>query len=316
MGEGGMSAEILLEGIPLPPTRTSSLFAEMEALAKYLGIDADYDYLKGVCGRAFDLHVHPTGVYCEGPEECDTAHTGRAFHLIGCSHRDNITIREDHPLNDPQAWEEAVRSSLCTGVPVLAVTPFFPRWGLIAGCDSEGRFLVVDPEGHQVHREFSDGFIVVVTKSGPQPDRRQVIRDSFRLLVDQAYQETATVFWSTPENPHVMCGLAAYDCWIRHLRNGGKLEASGWCYVDLVDSRRSAVAYLKMAESVVDADQRECVAELRATFAAIHEHLAENRPLFDEKPKTAPVRLRQADALERAKTMENRAYEVMKSLVA
>lgn len=194
MGEGAMSAEILLEGVPRPPKGTSSLFAEMEALAKYLGIDADYDYLEGICGGVFDLHVHPTGVYCEGPDECDTAHMGRAFNLIGCTYRDNITIREEHPLNNPRAWDEAVRSSLCTGVPVLAMKPFFPRWGLIVGCDRGGRLLVADPEGHQSHKEFSDGFIVVVTKSGPQPHRRQVIRDSFRLLVDQAYRETAIVF--------------------------------------------------------------------------------------------------------------------------
>lgn len=113
-----------------------------------------------------------------------------------------------------------------------------------------------------------------------------------------------------------MCGLAAYECWVRRLKHGGNLQASGWCYVDLVDSRRSAVAYLRMAESVIDADQRECLAELRDAFAAIYEHLAENRTLFDKEPTTAPARLRQANVLERAKTMERRAYEVMKSLVA
>ena len=39
-------------------------------------------------------------------------------------------------------------------------------------------------------------------------------------------------------------------------------------------------------------------------FRTIHGYLAENRAVFDEEPKTAPVRLRQADVLETARTME------------
>mgnify|MGYP001820731089 CR=1 FL=1 len=235
-----MTAEIRLKNVPPPAKRTSSLFAGMEALAKYLGIEADYDYLRGICGRAFDLHVHPTGVYCEGPEECDTAHMGRAFELIGCSHQDNITIRADHPLNNPRRWDDAVRSALRAGTPVLALEPFFPRWGLIVGYDCDEAFVVVDSAGNQLSKRIAGGAIVVVARSEPQPNRRQVIRESFRLLFNQAHQKTTTVFWSTPENPHMMCGLTAYDDWVRHLKNGGNLEGSGWCYADLVDCRASS----------------------------------------------------------------------------
>ncbi|MBN1253130.1 MAG: hypothetical protein JXA16_13415 [Bacteroidales bacterium] len=306
---------VLLESFQPFPQRTSSLFSALQTLFSFLNVNADFDYLLGISGRAFDLHIHPKGVFCEGPDECDITHFKRAIELNGYSSIDNITIFKEHPLNDSNTFNESIKTSIRNGLPALILEAFFPSWGLIIGYNKDGSFTVLGPNEKVEKKEFNEGPIIIISKSINQPNRDLIIRENFKYLIKQAYQETAKMFWSTPENPYMYCGLKAFDFWINHLEKNKNIEANEWCYVSLVDSRYSTIKYLETAELALDNEQQDKIKRLTQAFKQIHSLLSENLSTFKRKPNKQSVRNQQIDILKETRLSENKAYSIMKELI-
>lgn len=327
LARGGEAAakpqeSVMLENVPpiirgapgnlSKPSRAHALYAALENAMRIMGEPYDYDFLMGVSGHAFRLMIHQGGVYIEPPDD-GQGHYFRYHTLtpIGFQKKGGTHAWCTEKPKEDTAVE--IRASLAQGLPALKCH-HFPHWGVIIGYEG-GRFVINAHNGKQERLALSGGLAGchVLERLPDKPDIARSVAASFPIIVDYAFRERmpqGDTSWFHKQ----YSGLAAYDCWIANLREGGKAQkfAYSWNYLTLLDARRAALGYLKQVRKYYKGDSLRELAELIEKYDAIVTCLHANLKHFPRK-KDTPAHTDEAIAtLGKVRDLERDAFTFMK----
>lgn len=138
------------------------------------------------------------------------------------------------------------RSEIAARRPVIAWDMFQPGFGLLFGFDDAGQLFTGD-DGSGAKRLFYDRlgrgkaggvFVMALERDAGKRDERQTLRHTIGMIAAHAYGELTF--------PGYACGFAAYDVWVRMLREGAA-DPLGNAYTIRVaaDARLHAIRFLR-----------------------------------------------------------------------
>jgi len=296
-----------------------------------LGSDVTYDDVMGLSGAAFRLHIRQ-------PQWCPSAPDAN----VGFNHESPARVAFGYggefcsaDLKNPDEVAKARRfivESIDAGRPVLGIQLVeHADWGVITGYEKGGEVLLCrDYYLKTDHYEPATKFPWIVESvwapdepwtarsidaSGAHRPNAEAIIRSLEIAVEIA---------NTPKYGSYASGFAAYDAWIRDLRNAAmfaKAEDSGflthvnaWCYMSLIDARSSAVRYLRSIAGELDGAARDALRGAAADYERIVEALKAGRgnapfpwQLADGKSWTQEMRDGEAATLAQALELEQKA---------
>ncbi len=318
----GQKESIMLENVPRVvqgdpgdlsrPSRAHAMYAALENAMRILGEPYDYDFLMGVSGHAFRLMIHEGGVYIEPPDD-GQGHYFR-YHTLGAvgfqKKGGTHAWCTEKPDEDTAA---EIRASLDQGIPVLKYHRF-PQWGVIIGYE-DGDFIVNAHNGKQERITLFGGLAGchVLERLPRRPDVALSVAASFGCIVDYAFRERMPQGDTTWFHKQYS-GLAAYDAWISHLRQGRIKDkfAGSWNYKTLLDARRAGLGYLKQARRYYKGEPLGELDALIEKYGAVVSHLHENLKHFPWKEDASEHTDDAIAALSKARDMERDAFTFMR----
>ena len=310
-------------------TQTNSTLRCWAIIYQTLGLDITYADLMGVTGMAFRLQLHEQ--WCGSSPHLICGWRGGENLLIQASPFQivGIGVRAD----DPESVETArqrIRDSIDRGIPVITSSE---EDGLIVAYEDEGRMLIWHnyfkmgrPQWERMDK-WPWGVGLLERRPIP-PDRPACYRASLQAAVN---------LWSTARFGDYHSGQAAYEKWVRELREEDRFAAldekalrrlahnNAHIYESLYRARRCAVEYLDRITDAFGPEQQADLRRARELYAEVAALLGgADRPTVvapyphNWKPGetwTQEQRLRQASNLEQAQRLEVQAVETLRHLL-
>ena len=294
------------------PSRAHSMYAALENAMQILGEPYDYDFLMGVSGHAFRLMIHEDGVFIEPPDD-GQGHYFQYHTLSPIGLQKKGGTHSWHAEEPDEDTVDEIRESLARGMPVLKCHPF-PHWGVIVGHE-DGKFIVNAHNGKQesIALSGSPAGCHVLERLPDKPDIADRVADSFAIAAAYAFRERmpqGDTSWFHMQ----YSGLAAYDCWIGHIREGRIKDkfANSWNYAALLDARRAALGYLNQVRKYHTGDSLKELEDLARKYETIVAHLHENLKHFPQKEDVSEHAQDAIAALKKARDMERDAFLFLK----
>ena len=266
----------------------SSIHGVQARIAQVVGESITYDDLIGYGGFAFRANWHEAGCPSGGHPCCGYMCIANSERALPWKMQTFFAFPWDKPKEDRAAFEAqacaAIKASIERGIPVHYGSE---EDGLIVGYADEGkRWLCV----HPYHKGGAETFwydegggmaggkdkwpwgIGVWTEPKPAAERasdRELTVAALRQAVDM---------WKTPKKDAYFCGDAAYEHWLKWLRDveAGKvadpkaaMQGNGWCFDVLVHSRRIAGPWLKAKAEKFDEPARTQLLVATDHYAAL-----------------------------------------------
>ena len=210
----------LLEGLEHGERLTTHLDC-LEAATRYLGVDITPGWLYGGTGHAFVMSLGedlcPSGPHCWKQGPMHRLARNLPFRMGG------VAGPRATPELSEKAWRH-VRASIDQGHPCYG---WHWEWVLVTGYDDEGYYYSGTIEPGKDWRDFGAkaiGFLELysVEPAEPSPDEETIL-DSLSFAVDYAENHAEHTLGGYDG------GLAAYDTWVRGLRDG-KTDPHGLAY--------------------------------------------------------------------------------------
>ena len=209
-----------------------------------------------------------------------------------------IEVKGDDPAGVATA-KQRVRQSIDRGVPVIAGSE---EDGIIVGYEDDGQTLLWHSYYKGSRSEWGPmdkwpwGLGLLQVREDP-PD----INASHRRSL-----ETAVTLWTTQKHGNYYSGRAAYEKWIRELRDEdffrkldkgairGRMQGNAHIYSCLVDARSCAAKYLQAAAQTANTASRKHLQEAAGLYdKMVKNHLA-SRPLQEIAP--FPRRMKEGES--------------------
>ena len=311
-------------------TQTNSTLRCWAIIYQTLGLDITYADLMGLTAMAFRLQLHEQ--WCGSSPHLSMGWEGGA-ELLGKASPFQI-VPLGVKADDPESVETARRrvcDSIDRGIPVIATSE---EDGLIVGYGDSGATLLwhAYSKGAKLNwgkmEQWPWGVGLLERRPSP-PDRPACYRASLQAAVE---------LWGTAKFGDYYSGQAAYDKWIRELRDQSRfagLDEKGlrslagnnaFIFDSLYNARRCAVQYLERIADAFGPEQQEHLRRACELYREVGAALlgGADRPTVvapyphEWKPGqtwTQEQRLRQASNLERAGQLEAQAIEALRQVL-
>ncbi len=317
----------------------------MGALAvamRAIGEDVSYDYLMGVSGAAFRLHIASPHWYTAPPRTGGWSgfnHHEIAIKALGYD-ADWLYCDRSKPA-ELRKTQQAIVHSISQGRPVVAMD-LGRHWGVIAGHEDGAEVLLcrtyLDETGDYSRTDRFPRLIAAIGQKKQAPSRREALLRSLSLAVELANTKRVPL-----GERHDACGFVAYEKWIARLLDDARFDALEerfgafdedelkqflpkskispglWCYY-LADAREAAVRYLRSVQEDLTgpgATHLSKAADLYEQIAAKFREGHKNAPYRHQLVWPKPMRHAQAAILKEALALERQAIaEIEKALAA
>ena len=307
--------------------RENTFIGALAAAANAMGDDVSYDYVMGVSGAAFKVHL------CQ-PEWCPSAaDAGPGFNCATTAVEalgyvtETVFSNREKP-EEVQKVREAVVSSIDKGRPVVAINLIrSDDWGVITGyADNGNTFLCrtyFDSGEEYAEADRWPWITVVIGERKKPPARKQLLKGSLELAVKLA---------KTRNFKNYLSGFAAYRNWALQLLEEARfkgrrlqqsLHASAFTYMILADGRAAASRYLRSIASAFRAPARQHLLDAAGIYEQVVGALEAGRSNvpwpFSGKVRAWPKKQRQAQAetLKQVLALEKKAIaDIEKALAA
>lgn len=302
-------------------SQTNSTLRSLAIALRTVGEDVSYEYLMGASGLAFRLQLHD--VWCpSSPHICCGWNGGLPLVRQALPLQLDSMEAKSEDTAGVTAICKAVTASIDTGVPVLFGSE---EDGLLVGYEKGGDVLLCHSYWKMRRPEWSAmdkwpwGFGLLRARDDA-PDRKACIRRSL---------EAAVTLWVSPRQGDYDCGRAAWERWIRELRDEKllsslegepyrvRMQGNAHIFHSLVDARNCAAAYLSAVAPALDGASRQHVEAARDLYRTMADDVfghddADRIAPFAGKPGESPAwtqeqRNRQAEILARALELEKQA---------
>ncbi|MFO7676607.1 MAG: PDZ domain-containing protein [bacterium] len=314
------SDAVIIAGVPRlewGEYRSNTFAGALAAWVGHAGGTADYEFINGVSGAAFRTHFHEDWCPSSAAATCGYDASAPAYAACGL-----VPVAEQvspDGKNKPAILAQ-VRAAIDAGSPVLGLGLVAePEYGLITGYQKGGEELFCHSyfdrrRGLEVADDFP-GLVVLLRPAAETPPPGESMRRSFAIIHENL---------TTRQYGRYYSGLAALDAWLKRLRGedfsgrdsaafANVVAANYWMSTRLVDDRRSGIEYLDRVALEMPAFALDC-----STLAGLYREEVELlAPLLDSLPCpgtctrpelwTRDQRDRQADALDRARALEEQA---------
>ncbi|MBD3182847.1 hypothetical protein GF312_11190 [Candidatus Poribacteria bacterium] len=307
----------------------STYIGALTVTMKAMGEDVTYDYLMGVSGAAFRLHIHHPGWCPSAPDAtCGYNHGEAAMKAMG------YKSAGIHSSNKNEAEVEKVRNavieSIDRGYPVVAIDlKNVPDWGVIVGYTDWGKEFLCrtyyDETEEYSKAEKWPWVVEIIKEKTEKPDRKKIALESIRIAVEIASADKYDDYTS---------GFNAYETWIADLLNDKNFEdeeksgsysthANAWSYSSLGDARSAAIKYLR---SIPDLFSEESIPHLTKAADIYQEILDKLKEGFeyapypwalkDGKKWTAEMRHAEANVLKEVLALEKEAIKELETVLS
>ena len=257
-------ARKVLENVPTlgwRQGRDNTFIGALTAAAQAMGDDVSYDYVMGVSGAAFKVHL------CQ-PEWCPSAgDAGPGFNAAMAATAALGYVTETVFSNREKADEvrkvrEAVVRSIDQGLPVVAINLVrSDDWGVITGYADQGKTFLCrtywDSGEEYAEADKWPGIAVFLRDRKKPPARKQLLKGSLELAVKLA---------KTRSFKNYLSGFAAYRNWALQLLEDARfaskriqqaMQANAFTYQTLTDGRAAASRYLRSIAGEFQATARK-----------------------------------------------------------
>jgi hypothetical protein len=291
-----------------------------------IGEDVTYDYLMGISGAAFRLHIYHPGWCPSAPDAtCGFNHSKPAMKAMGYK---MTGIHSD--MSKPEDVEKvrnAVVKSIDKGYPVLAIDlKEVPDWGVIVGYDDGGKEFLCrtyyDKTDEYTKAEKWPWVVDIIKEKTDKPSQKKSVLESLRIAVEIANTEKYGDYAS---------GFNAYEAWIADLLADENFEdeekvksysthANAWSYSSLGDARAAAIKYLRSISSLFGEESTphlekatEIYEEILSKLKDGFEYAPYPWQLKDGKQWTAEMRHAEADVLKEVLALEREAVRELET---
>ena len=307
--------------------RENTFIGALTGAANAMGDDVSYDYLMGVSGAAFKVHL------CQ-PEWCPSAgDAGPGFNCATTAVEALGYVTETMFSNREKGDEvrkvrEAVVRSIDEGRPVVAINLIrSDDWGVITGyADNGNTFLCrtyFDSGEEYAEADRWPWITVFIGERKKPPARKQLLKGSLELAVKLA---------KTRRFDKYLSGFAAYRNWALQLLQDARfapkklqqaMQANAFPYQILTDGRAAASRYLRSVASQFPAKSRQHVLDAAGIYEQVVGALEAGRGNvpwpWGKKTLKWPKEQRQgqAETLKQVLALEKKAIaEIEKALAA
>lgn len=260
--------------------RDCTFAGTMTALANYLGDKVTYDYLMGTSGMAFRVQKWAKG-WCPSAACAGTGHDAAGPLIETLGYKTNFYgWFEGKPAAQAMAaMRKPMMVSIDAGFPVQYLSG---DDGLIIGYADSGKKLLCRTyfDGDKAYTETKDWpwcMLVVEAKAKPR-DRKEAVKGSLKIALEQADQEVAGDYFS---------GQKAYSEWTAGLSDESRFSnrdyltdvavANGFSYAVLCDCRASAARYLESVQDDLGPGARSHILKAAALYREVSGKLAAGR---------------------------------------
>lgn len=229
--------------------KTNSFIAALEAALIPLGDTTGYTLLSGLSGAAFRTQFFDS--WCPSSADPTCGYNTAAAALISRGIPERRMELATDGKNRSQLLA-AIKASIEAGIPVLAWSlTAEPEWGVITGYQQDGAQLLCRTysdtrKGYDIARQFPR-IIYILSRPSPTPIDSLLIRQSFRISLDNLLAERYGEYWT---------GLAALTRWQQRLRTdnlvaldssrfANVVRTNSWLLNQLVSDRRAGIDFLR-----------------------------------------------------------------------
>jgi hypothetical protein len=214
-----------------------------------LGEDYTYDFLMGISGAAFRLHFHPD--WCPSSADATVGFDVSRILFKSLGYNAEFVTIDDNSFKDIRSLYGKIRPQIDLGRPIVAINlKECPDWGIITG------YLKNKP-GILCRTYFDETEDYSLAEHAPWLNffigEKDNALDMDKLLVNSL--KTAVQLAKTGNYETYKSGFSAYDLWIKKLIEllgssdlkvlAERMEINFVILNILLDSRRSAVSFLK-----------------------------------------------------------------------
>lgn len=320
---------VLIEGIEKlewGSGRDNSFLACVFLLEQKFGSAISYQNLIGISGYGFRLQFFDR--FCASSPDATVGFDAGSFLLSQLGYRfryyHSETLKSEELSGEYYSEAEMRRviiESIDRGFPVIAIDLIeTPEWGLITGYQKKGneffcRTYFDKTAGYEIAQKFPWSILVLEEKI--EPDIASLFKESLEL---------AEVLYATPKYDNYFSGLRAVEEWIKALRdeqyfikNFYRLaeisHANWWIFVSLQMARAVSSSYLSENIEMFQSDPKllNQLIEIYQQEAAL---LIDNFEILPDQNETwtAEMRAKQIIVLEDFLKLEEKAYEILKSI--
>jgi len=243
--------------------RENTFIGALTAAAQAMGDDVSYDYVMGVSGAAFKVHLCqpdwcPSAADAGPGFDCAMAATAALGYVT-----ETMFSNREKP-DEVRKVREAVVRSIDQGRLVLAIDLVrTPDWGVIAGYADKGKTFLCrtywDSGDEYAEADKWPWIAVFIRERKKPPARKQLLRGSLELAVKLA---------KTRSFKNYLSGFAAYRTWALQLLEDARftpkkiqqgMQANAFTYQTLTDGRAAASRYLRSIAGECPASARRNV---------------------------------------------------------
>jgi hypothetical protein len=253
----------------------------------YLGIKSDIPTLAGGLGYAFIINITngncPSGPYFT--VSCATDVLSKLGENLGY-HAQTVMSRYDKS-DAAQRREEARELTLRSvgkGLPVYFWAKPGPGYQVIQEAGEEGIRYGNDGSKSRKWSEFGGVDFTCISPGAKPPDWRKAARDGIAFALEHG---TSPAKWRMARGDYENFGLKAYDALADRVRNQGKKLK--WDDVQTAghygQCRMLGVEYLGKLAGLTDGGVSSVIADCKAKYTTVAEHLQSVAKVFDPKPE-------------------------------
>jgi hypothetical protein len=249
---------VFLKGIPRlewGKGMETSFIRSVQVALNALGETYSYDFLMGISGAIFRIHVHPE--WCPSAVDMTTGFDLSRDLFSSLGYHGELVVIDDNNPEEIRSLYRRIREQIDRGIPIVAINlKTCPEWGIITGYLKRRPGILCrtffDEGDRYSLAEHAPWLSFFISKSGNPVERKVLVRRSL---------ERGILLWESDRFGDYYSGRSAFEFWIKALRdyiNRGNsqpfphAEENRIYFNFLTDSRAAAYRFFQTLEGETD----------------------------------------------------------------